>query len=134
MKNITKNMITRRVLAYELVAFLTLVLFLWINELLDVPHHLFGVEPTPVNWVESLLESGFVIVLCAFVMTTSYRFFKQIKYLEGFLRICSHCKRIQIDDKWIPLDHFVSDNSAAMLSHGYCSECVEKHYGELFRK
>ncbi len=80
-KNVTKSMIARRVLAYEIVAFLALILCLWINELLDIPHHLFGVEQTPVNWVESLLESGLVIVLCTFVMTTSYRFLQQIKYL-----------------------------------------------------
>jgi len=42
--------------------------------------------------------------------------------------------RIRIEDKWIPLDQFVSDHSVAMFSHGYCPECVEKHYGELLRK
>ena len=133
-KTVTKSMMTRRVVAYELIACLAVILFLWIDELLDVPHHLFGVEPTPINWVESLLESGFIIVLCTFVITISYRFLQRIKYLEGFLRICAFCKRIRIEDKWIPLDQFVSDHSAAMFSHGYCPECVEKHYAELLRK
>ena len=119
-KTATKSMITRRVLAYELVACLSIMLLLWIDELLDVPHHLFGMDPTPVNWVESLLESGVVLMFCTFVMATSYRFLQRIKYLEGFLRICSFCKRIRIEDEWIQLDHFVSDHSAAMFSHGYC--------------
>jgi hypothetical protein len=133
-KAVTKSMMTRRVITYELIACFAVMLFLWIDELLDVPHHLFGVEPTPINWVESLLESGFIIVLCTLVITISYRFLQRIKYLEGFLRICAFCKRIRIEDKWIPLDQFVSDHSAAMFSHGYCPECLEKHYGELLRK
>jgi len=96
-KAVTKSMMTRRIITYELIACLAVMLFLWIDELLDVPHHLFGV--TPINRVESLLESYFIIVLCTLVITISYRFLQRIKYLESFLRICAFCKRIRIEDK-----------------------------------
>ncbi|MFH1091729.1 MAG: PAS domain-containing protein [Pseudomonadota bacterium] len=40
-----------------------LLILVWLNEILDLPHHLMGAPDTPVNWRESLLESIVVLAL-----------------------------------------------------------------------
>ena len=51
---------------------------------------------------------------------------KRIKQLEGIIPICSYCKKIS-DDKsnWQQLEHYVSDHSEAVFSHGICPDCLK---------
>ena len=103
---------------------------MWVDEFLDIPYHLFGAVKTPINLVEIILETGLLLLLGTFITFLSCRFLERIKYLEGFLRVCTFCKRIRVDNKWIPIDKYIQDHSETMLSHGLCSECMEKHYGD----
>ena len=58
----------------------------------------------------------------------------EVKKLSGFLPICSFCKRIRNDKGyWQQLEEYISEHSEAEFSHGMCSECMEKHYGEFLR-
>ncbi|MFH2051660.1 MAG: hypothetical protein ABIK96_04250 [bacterium] len=48
---------SRRMITWEVLAFSAIILMIWIDEIIDVPHVLLDAEATPVNWRESLLES-----------------------------------------------------------------------------
>ena len=53
----------------------------------------------------------------------------QLKKLEGLLPVCSHCKSIRDDEgHWERLEEFFTNHSEAVLTHGICPACVEKHY------
>jgi hypothetical protein len=55
--------------------------------------------------------------------------------LEGFLPICSHCKKIRDDnDIWQPIESYIRDRSDAEFSHGICPECLKVHYPEFNSK
>jgi hypothetical protein len=57
---------------------------------------------------------------------------REIRVLEGFLPICSFCKRIRDESEaWQPLESYISARSEAVFSHGVCPECARKHYGSL---
>ena len=43
--------------------FASSILFTWLNEILDLPHLIFNVPRTPVNWRESLIETLFTILI-----------------------------------------------------------------------
>jgi hypothetical protein len=45
---------------------------------------------------------------------------------EGLVCICAECNKI------IKLVGTVRDPSVALVSHGICSECAKKLYGEFF--
>jgi two-component system NtrC family sensor kinase len=67
--------------------------------------------------------------------------FRQIKRLEGFLPICSHCKRIRLtgtdakeQKSWIPIEIYIRDKTDAEFTHGLCPECLKKHYAFEFDK
>ncbi|MDM8551756.1 response regulator [Desulfobacterales bacterium HSG2] len=51
-----------------------------------------------------------------------------IKMLQGFLPICSYCKKIRNDQNyWQQLETYFSTHSDVQFSHGICPECYEKH-------
>jgi len=55
-----------------------------------------------------------------------------IKTLQGILPICMHCHKIRDDtDVWHRLEKYIAKNTAAMLSHSICPECLEKYYGKI---
>ena len=129
-----KSTLTKKILLYESIGFLTVILALWLDEVFDVPHNLFGAAATPINWAESILETVLVIALGAFIIFLSQRFLQQIKYLEGFLPVCSFCKKIRVDKDWIPIEQYIKDHSEAEFSHSLCPECIKEHYGGFLRK
>lgn len=51
--------------------------------------------------------------------------------LSGLIPICAECKKIK-DDKgyWNQVDEYISKHSDLMFSHGLCSDCEEKLYGD----
>lgn len=57
---------------------------------------------------------------------------EKVKLLEGFLPICSSCKKIR-DDKgcWNQMEQYISAHSEAKFSHGICPVCAKKLYPEF---
>jgi hypothetical protein len=61
-----------------------------------------------------------------------------IKHLEGILPICSHCKRIRLqevdphDQKgWVLLERYIQDHTDASFTHSLCPKCVAEFYPDL---
>ncbi len=52
-----------------------------------------------------------------------------VRTLTGFLPICCSCKKIR-DDKgyWNQVEIYVMQHTDAKFSHGYCPECLIKHF------
>ncbi len=60
---------------------------------------------------------------------------KKVIILEGFLPICSFCKKIRDQNNdWHVLEEYISAHSEVLFSHSLCPECVKKHYGNLILK
>jgi hypothetical protein len=94
------------------------------------------VWPVPWSIVEVLVNVVIRIVFFSFVVVLVDREVKrrvlleEVKVLRGILPICSFCKKIRTKhNSWIPLEEYLDQYSEAELSHGFCPECVEKHYG-----
>jgi len=129
---LSKGAASRLVLAYETAGVLLLLGFLWLDEWLDLPHRLFGSDPTPFNWVESAIESVILLTLGAAMLIWTRRIIKRIRYLEGLVSVCSFCKRIRVEpDKWVPIEVYISERSDAEFSHGLCPECYKRYYSDL---
>jgi hypothetical protein len=51
--------------------------------------------------------------------------------LQSILPICAHCKKIRNDGAyWESVEQYLADRVDVSFSHGYCPECVEKHYSQ----
>jgi response regulator RpfG family c-di-GMP phosphodiesterase len=57
---------------------------------------------------------------------------ENVKTLRGLLPICCVCKKIR-DDKgyWNQLELYISQNTDAEFSHGYCPECLKKAMDDM---
>ncbi len=75
---------------------------------------------------------GMVILVLDRIRIRAEESEKHVQRLEGFLPICSHCKKIRDDnDRWHSIESYIRDRSDAEFSHGICPECAEKYYPEM---
>ena len=52
----------------------------------------------------------------------------QVKQLEGYLPICSYCKRIRNDKNyWQQVEQYIESRSDAFFTHSICPECYKKY-------
>jgi hypothetical protein len=117
---------------FILLAFLSLT---FANEILDLPHLVFGDQPT--TWSQRSGEIAIELILFAAVIALEIYLFRRltsrIKILEGFLPICANCKKIRNQDQWEQIESYISKNSLASFSHSICPECRKELYPELFQ-
>jgi len=128
-KRATNDSIVKGLIAYEAIGFGIIIFIIWAVEIFDIPHFMFGFKATAINWPESIMETSFVLLLATFVIFETRRCLKRIKRLEGFLRVCTFCKKILVGNEWVPIEQYIQEHSEAEFSHGLCSQCMEKHYG-----
>jgi hypothetical protein len=83
----------------------------------------------------TLFNRCLVIVLVVYLIhriaTQNRELARKVNVLEGILPICGFCKKIRdSEDRWQPLEKYISAKSEAQFSHCCCPECMRKHYGE----
>lgn len=128
-----KHKAGRAILLSQFFILLVFLLMTFLNEMLDIPHHLLGDAPTSVTqrigevFVELFV---FVVVVSLEVLLINY-LLKRIRILEGFLPICSNCKKIRHEDQWQQVEEYITDHSLARFSHSMCPDCLKKLYPEL---
>jgi signal transduction histidine kinase len=59
----------KNILLVEAFGFAVIILFLWLDEILDLPHQFFGAPATSINRVESYFETAIVVLLAVVVMS-----------------------------------------------------------------
>lgn len=123
--------LSKKILFVEIIGILIVIFFLWIDEILDIPHFIFGGSATPINFFESLFETLVILLLGTLIVLISIYLLKKIRSLEGLLHMCIFCKKIRIDGDWLNIEFFLSEHSEAEFSHGLCPDCIEKYYGEF---
>ena len=127
---ITRKILGKRVAAYEALGFALIIVFIWLNELVDIPHRLFGAAETPVNIAESIFETVLILALAILVIWETLRFIRRMQFLEGLLAVCAKCKRIRVNDRWVPIEAYIDEHSEAEFTHSICPDCFEELYGD----
>lgn len=130
----TKDIVARKLIAYQAIAFGILLFLIIGDEVFDFPHTVFGTLATPINWQECWIEGSYILILAVFSILLTRTLIAKVKYLEGFIPICSFCRKVRVGAEWQSFEKYLSDHSEAELSHGLCPDCAEKHYGEYLKK
>lgn len=112
-------------LALEAVGFLLIVAIIWMDELFDLPHLLFGAARTPVRWGEGTLESLLTIAVGTAVVLTTYRDLRRIEYLESLIVMCAWCRRVRSGAEWLSVEAFLQRQHQSHTSHGICETCAK---------
>ena len=117
----------------QCLGFVLLVGFIWADESFDLSNRLFNQPKASFNIVEAISESGIAICLAFAVVWYTTNLVHHIKYLEGFISLCAFCKKVHVHDNWIPLEEYLTQQTDAEFSHGFCPECAQKHYGSYLK-
>ena len=115
----------QRVLWYENLGFLAIILLSWANELLDLPQHIFGGQ-TRANWRESAMETVVVLLVWFAVHVVTKKLLARLHYLEEFLRVCAWCRKVSHGDEWLPVEQYFKQGFRIETSHGICPDCARK--------
>lgn len=115
---------------WQLLAFLLLLLLIWVNEVLDLSTLWFGTPPSAPNLYRGAVLSIGVLIVAFVAIGNTY--LQQKRIISGLLIVCSSCRKIRIDEKaWEQLDDYVVDHSLASISHGLCPHCFSEMKQEI---
>jgi len=116
------KIIARTVLWYEIAAFSLLIVLSWADELLGIPARLLG-GPHQPNIPEAVLETIVILLVAIPIVIRTRRVVARLFYLEGFLKVCAWCQKVEEGGHWVPIAEFFQQRFDARTSHGICAEC-----------
>jgi len=114
------------VLGYEGVGFGMIIVFSWLREFTRLGPLLYGGESHERSWRDPAIETLLIMAVWGVVFIFTNRLLGHVVYLEGFLRVCSWCRKIGYKDTWIPLEEYFRRGFHVGTTHGVCPECFEK--------
>lgn len=117
--------LSHNIIRYEIIGFILIALLNWVDEIYCLPSLIFGGKYVP-NFHEAAIENFIVLLVAIPVISLTRKMVNRLHYLEEFLRVCAWCKKINHDDKWMPLEQYFEQRFDTMTSHGICPECFNK--------
>jgi hypothetical protein len=119
----------RRIYVLIVLSFTALVCVTWISEYFDPVNLLLTGKQSAPNPAEAWAESVWILLVMLLLLVASRTVLMRLRYLEGLLHMCSFCKGISVDSKWVPFEQYLQQYSKLVLSHSLCPDCACKHYG-----
>ncbi|TAN36163.1 MAG: hypothetical protein EPN23_09390 [Verrucomicrobia bacterium] len=115
---------------WQFLGFILLLALIWADQVLDLSDVFFGTPKPGNSWLgTSILTAGIIVI--GFI-TVAHTYAQQKRILQGFLRICTYCKKIKLDNQsWEQLEKYIGEHSRAEFSHGICPECFKRVVSEL---
>ena len=120
-----------RILWYQGFGFLAIIALTWLIKYFDLLGYFGGEDADSVLWRESILETTLVILVAIPALVLTKRLVSRLHHLEGLLRVCAWCKRLEDDDEWVPLEEYFRHNFHMQTSHGMCLTCAENMKGQI---
>jgi hypothetical protein len=119
-----KSLRLTRILLYQHFGFLTIITICWLNELIKLPSLIFSNHPFAFVFRRSTLDMLLVLAVWLLVSGFTRRLLERLRYLEGFLRMCSWCRRMDYHGDWMPMEQFMQQGFSTPTTHGICPECL----------
>jgi hypothetical protein len=129
-----KNLPLTRILLCQHFGFLAIIMICWLNELLNLPSLIFSDHPFAFFFRKSTLDMLLVLAVWLLVSGFTRRLLNRVRYLEGFLRVCSWCRRIDYHGEWMPLEDFMQQGFDTPTTHGICKQCLRRQKEAIERK
>jgi hypothetical protein len=128
-----KNMRLTRIVLYQHLGFLIIILLCYLNELLKLPSLIFSDKPFAFVFRRSTLEMLLILGVWLLVSRSTERLLRRVRHLESFLRVCSWCRRIDCKGEWMPLERFMEQGYDTRTTHGICPDCLLRQKAAIER-
>ena len=114
------------IVAAEALMFLAMLFVIWLDEFVDLPYRFFGAPPSSFRLTEYLIETATCVIVGLVIITGTIVLLRKNEKIERFVRVCAWCRKILLDDQWIPMEKFLEEKYTLKSSHGICRQCLEK--------
>ncbi len=115
---------------WQFMAFVMLVLVIWLNEVIDIAALWFGGSSGEPDIFRGCVLT--VATMVTAIVTVGHTYVQQKQIIRGLLTVCAECRKIRVaDEVWEQLDEYISEHSLALISHGLCPRCFEKACEEI---
>lgn len=121
-----KESVRPKVFVYQSVGFLAIIALSWVDEWTGLPSLIFKNHPYIASFPEATLEMLLVLGVWFLVAASTRRVLEQVRHLEGFMKVCAWCHRIEYKGDWISMERFFEQGFDTPTTHGICHECLEK--------
>ena len=122
-----------KVLMYQSIGFLAIIVVCLIDELIGLTSLILGDQPYISDFRGTILKALLILGVWLIVARCTRRVVARIQYLEGFMKVCAWCHRIEHQNRWMPIDEFLHKGFDTPTSHGICTECQVKMKGTIKR-
>ncbi|MEI6513865.1 MAG: hypothetical protein WCO51_11430 [bacterium] len=126
----TSNNKTSKILWFESIGFLLIVVLSVLNELMALPARLFG-GVVQSDWRQAVLEVAMAGVVWFVVYKYTKRLLTRLYRVESYIRLCAWCRHIHHNDEWLPLEEYFAKGYDTETTHGICPTCAEECASQL---
>jgi hypothetical protein len=126
-----KNSQLTKIVLYQNVGFLGIMILCFLDELLKLPSLIFSDHPFAFVYRRTTLEMLLVLGVWFLVSMSTRRVLERVRYLEKFMRVCSWCRRINYHDEWMRLEEFMQQGFDTPTTHGICADCLQKQQAAI---
>lgn len=120
-----------KVLVYQHVGFLLILALVWLDELKALPALLYGDRSFEFDFQNAALKILVVLAVWFLMIGSTRRILTRVRYLEGFMRVCSWCRHIDFKGNWISMEEFLERGLDTQTTHGICRTCLAKQAASL---
>jgi len=85
-------------------------------------------QAIPRTW--ELVEIAAGVMVVALSLWATRRLTSRIRLLDELVSVCMVCKRVRSEDRWVPIEVFLTARTDAAFSHGLCPTCYEREYAD----
>ncbi len=121
-----KNSQLTRVVLYQNLGFLGVLVICFLNEIFKLPSLIFANLPFPFVYRQLAIQMLLVLAVWFLVSASTRRILERVHYLEKFMRVCSWCRQIHYNGQWMPLEDFMRHGFDTPTTHGICKECLRR--------
>lgn len=117
----------KAILRGQALGFSVLLVIMWTLEFAGVPVRYFGESPD-YFWTRLLVRSSVLITIWLIVHLTTRRLLRRLHELEDFLVLCSWCRRVGHEGKWLSVEEYFGSKFNQETSHGICPDCAKRQF------
>lgn len=115
-----------KILLYQSVGFLAIIGLSYLDEWLDLSTLILGNQRWFPTFRQSALSMLLILAVWLLVSASTRRVLEEMRRLEGFMRLCAWCHRVDYKGEWIRLEEFMEKGFDTPTSHGICKVCLER--------
>ena len=115
-----------KIVLYQNFGFLAIIVLCYLDELFKLPSLIFSDHPFNFVYRRPTLEMLLFLAVWLLVSSSTRRLLKRVRQLEGFMRVCAWCRRIDYKGEWVRLEVFMQQGFDTPTTHGICPDCLQR--------